>query len=416
MSRLTSFLVAGGILGVSVALAALLISQAPEPTRTEQPPQIPFVQTGVVAAGSGPIPVFGSGTVRPSAEVDIVSQAGGKVVWVNPGFLSGGRIAAGDTLFRVEEVDYQYRVQEAEANLAASRVALLKEQEQASIARFARAQHELYTSRQGNESSPDAANPLALREPQLKAARAALDRDEARLAEANLALSRTRVTAPFDGFVQEESVDVGRVVAAGQPVGRVFAANAVEIVVPLSDSDAALVPGLWSLSAGDGNRRVPVRVVGRFGEGAFAWRGYVDRGEAFLDRQTRTIDVIVRVPDPVRTGRPIDGTVPLDGSPPLLVGKFVDVEIAGREPDDYYLVPRAALRTGNEVWTVRDGGVVGIVPVQVLQRGGDNVYLTGSETGTLESGQTVVTGGIQFATEGMRVQTENDQSDEDHTP
>lgn len=413
MSRLTSFLVAGGILGVSVALAALLISRAPEPTRTEQPPQIPFVQTGVVAAGSGPIPVFGSGTVRPSAEVDIVPQVGGRVVWVDPGFQSGGRIAAGDTLLRIEEIDYRYRVQEAEANLAASRVALLKEQEQASIAR---AQHELYTSRQGNESSPDAANPLALREPQLKAAQAALDREEARLAEANLALSRTRVTAPFDGFVQEESVDAGRVVAAGQPVGRVFAANAVEIVVPLSDSDAALIPGLWSLTAGDGNRQVTARVVGRFGEGSYAWSGYVDRGEVHLDRQTRTIDVIVRVPDPVRTGRPIDGTVPLDGSPPLLVGKFVDVEIAGREPDDYYLVPRAALQSGNEVWTVRDGGVVGIVPVQVLQRGGDNVYLTGSETDTLESGQAVVTGGIQFATEGMRVQTEVDQSEEDQTP
>ncbi|MDE2728250.1 MAG: hypothetical protein OXI19_09510, partial [Gemmatimonadota bacterium] len=69
MSRLTSFLVAGGILGVSVALAALLISLAPQPTRTEQPPQVPFVQTGLVTAGSGPIPVFGSGTVRPSAEI-----------------------------------------------------------------------------------------------------------------------------------------------------------------------------------------------------------------------------------------------------------------------------------------------------------------------------------------------------------
>ena len=42
-----------------------------------------------------------------------------------------------------------------------------------------------------------------------------------------------------------------------------------------------------------------------------------------------------------------------------------------------------------------------IVPVQVLQRTNDEVYVTG----TLESGQTVVTGGIRFATEGMRVLT-----------
>ena len=394
MSRISSFIIAGTIIAVSVALAAFLISQAPEPTRTEQPPQVPFVQTSLVTAGSGPIPVFGSGTVRPSAEIDIVPQVGGKVVWVDPGFQSGGRVAAGQTIFRIEEVDYQYRVQEAEANLAASRVALLEEQEQASVAR---AQYELYSG----EASPPIANPLALREPQLNAAQAALNRDEARLAAANLALSRTKITAPFDGFVQEESVDVGQIVAAGQPVARIFATDAVEVIVPLSDSDAALIPGLWSLAAGDGNREVAVRVVTRYGDGTYAYEGYVDRGEAYLDKQTRTIDVIVCVPDPIHSGSPIDGTVPLDGSPPLLVGEFVEVEIEGLELASYYKVPRAALQSGNEVWTVNDGGVVSINPVQVLQRTNDEVYVTGA----LASGQAVITGGIQFATQGMRVLT-----------
>ena len=398
MSRISSFIIAGVIIVVSVALAAFLISLAPEPTRTEQPPQVPFVQTSLVTAGTGPIPVFGSGTVRPSAEIDIVPQVGGKIVWVDPGFQSGGRVAAGQTIFRIEEVDYQYRVQEAEANLAASRVALLKEQEQASIAR---AQYELYSGRQGDEALPSTANPLALRKPQLNAAQAALDRDEARLADANLALSRTKVTAPFDGFVQEESVDVGQIVAAGQPVARIFATDAVEVIVPLSDADAALIPGLWSLSAGDGNRGVAVRVVARYGDGTYAWDGYVDRGEASLDEQTRTIDVIVRVPDPIHAGSPMDGTVPLDGTPPLLVGKFVEVQIEGLELEGYYQVPRAALQSGNEVWVVNNSGAVSIVPVQVLQRTNDEVYVTG----TLASGQAVITGGIQFATEGMRVLT-----------
>ena len=397
MSRISSFIIAGVIIAVSVALAAFLISRAPEPTRTEQPPQVPFVQTSLVTAGTGPIPVFGSGTVRPSAEIDIVPQVGGKIVWVDPGFQSGGRVEKGQTIFRIEEVDYQYRVQEAEANLAASRVALLKEQEQASIART---QYELYSGRR----EPATANTLALRKPQLNAARAALNRDEARLADANLALSRTKVTAPFDGFVQEESVDVGQIVAADQPVARIFATDDVEVIVPLSDSDAALIPGLWSLAAGDGNRGVAARVVARYGDGTYAWEGYVDRSEASLDKQTRTIDVIVRVPDPIHSGSPMHGTVPLDGSPPLLVGEFVEVEIEGLALDSYYKVPRAALQSGNEVWVVNDGGVVSIVPVQVLQRTNDEVYVTGA----LESGQAVITGGIQFATEGMRVLTEVD--------
>ena len=401
MSRIISIVASVAIIVASVALAVFLISRAPEPVRTEKPPQIPFVQTGLIRAGSGPVPIFGSGTVWPSAEIDIVPQVGGKIVWVDPGFQSGGRVAAGQTIFRIEEVDFQYRVEEAEADVAASRVALLNEQELASIARE---QYELYSDLQENEVSPSMTNPLTLMEPQLSSAQAAFDRDEAKLAEAKLALSRTRVTAPFDGLVKEESVDVGKIVAAGQPVGRIFATDAVEVIVPLSDSNAALIPGLWSLSAGNGNRAVASRVVARYGDGAYAWEGYVDRVKANLDSQTRTIEVIVRVPDPLNSGVPVDGTVPLVGNPPLLVGKYVEVEIEGLALEEYYRTPRAALQSGNEVWVVNDGGVVDIVPVRVLQRSADELYVTGA----LGNGQAVITGGIQFATEGMRVLTEVD--------
>ena len=397
MSRIRSLMIAGAIIAVSVGLAALLVSLAPEPARTEPPPPIPFAQTGLVTAGTGPIPVFGAGTVRPSAEIAITPQVGGKVVWVHPGFRSGGRVKAGQTIFRIEEADYLYRVREAKANLAARRVALLQEEEQAAIAR---AQYELFSGSQGDTAST-AANPLTLREPQLEAARAAMDRDEARLAEANLALSRTRVTAPFDGFVREESVEVGQIVSPGRSVGGLFAAEAVEVVVALSDADAALIPGLWELEAGDGSRKVAARVVARYGGGSYVWEGYVDRGEASLDEQTRTIDVIVRVPDPFSASVPAGGAGAVGGNPPLLVGEFVEVEIQGLAMDGYFEVPRAALHAGNEVWMVNDGGVVSIVPVRVLQRADDRVFVTGD----LGSGGAVITGGIRFATEGMLVRT-----------
>ena len=395
MSRISSFIIAGVILLVSVALAALLISLAPEPTRTELPPQLPFAQTGLVTAGTGPIPIYGAGTVRPSAEIGIAPQVGGKIVWVAPGFQSGGRVQMGQMLFRIEEADFLYRVQEAEANLAVQRVALLEEEEKAEIAQ---AQYALYAASQGDSASTAAAGPLALREPQLNAARAALSRDEARLADANLALSRTKVTAPFAGFVREESVDVGQIVAAGQTVGRLFAADAVEVVVPLSDADAALIPGLWDLKAGDRVQRVAARVVTQYGDATHAYEGYVDRSEASVDEQTRTIDVIVRVPNPF----PTDATESRDRTPPLLIGTFVEVELGGLAPASYFRLPRSALQPGNEIWTVNEEGIVHIVPVRVLQRANDEVFAIGS----LDAGQRVITGGIQFATEGMRVLTE----------
>ncbi|MXW48836.1 MAG: efflux RND transporter periplasmic adaptor subunit, partial [Gammaproteobacteria bacterium] len=309
----------------------------------------------------------------------------------DPGFRSGERVVAGQLLFRIEEADYRTRVREAEAALADRRVALLQAREDAAIAR---AEYERYSGRQ------DAAGPassLTLREPQLKAARAALKREEARLTEANLALSRTRIEAPFDGFVREESVALGQLAVPGEPVGRLFAADAAEVVVPLSDADAALIPGLWTTEDGE----VSARVIADYGGIRYAWPGYVDRADVSLDERTRTIDVIVRVPDPFAAGEPLESAGGPLGDPPLLVGKFAEVAIEGLAPSDYFQVRRAALQPGNEIWAVGRDGVVRIVPVRVLQRGDDEVFVTGA----FERSQAAIIGGLQFATDGMAVRT-----------
>ena len=398
MRRWISGLLALGIVAGAVLLATFLVWLAPEPEQREVPSPLPFVTTAPVRAGSGAIPVYGAGTVRPSAEIDIAPHVGGRVVWVNPSLRSGGRIGAGETMFRIDEADYVNRLREAEAEVAERRVGMIEAEEEAAIARD---EFERFSERKGG-CGPDAEiGPLVLHEPQLAAARAALERDEARVADANLALERTRVKAPFNGFVRDESVDVGQLVNPGQSVGRLFAADEVEVVAPLSDANAALIPDLWALGAGDGQQAVSARVIAQFGPIRYAWDGYVDRADASVDDETRTIDVIVRVPDPFSAGVPVGAAQAPNGGPPLLVGKFVDVEIEGLAPERYFRVRRAALQPGNEVWTVGVGGTVTIVPVRTLQRGDDEVFVTGG----LEDGQAAITGGIQFATNGMRVRT-----------
>ena len=398
MRRGIGYLLAAAILGGSIWLATYLVSLAPEPERSEPPPQVPFARTAPVVGGSGPIPVHGTGTVRPSAEIDITPQVGGRVVWMEPAFRSGGRVEADQPIFRIEDADFLNRVREAEVAIEArlAELAVIREE-----AAFARTEFDKYARLQQEAGSPvSEAGPLALREPQLKAAQAALDREEVRLDAAKLALSRIEVRAPFDGYVLHESLETGQLVTAGQAVGRLIAADSVEVVVPLTDAAAALIPGLWNLRAGDAERRVSVRVIATYGDGRYAWRGYVDRTEVSLDEQTRTIDAIVRVFNPFASGARLAGTSGSDG-PPLLVSKFVDVEIQGIAPGSYFRVPRPALQTGHEVWVVGGDSRVSIVPVRVLQRVDDEAVVVGA----LEDGQSVITGGIQFVTEGMVVQT-----------
>lgn len=401
MSRPAGYVLSGALLVGAVAVASVLIARRPEPAPRELASRIPVALTDVVAAGSGPIVVHATGTVRPSVQIDVAAAVGGQVVWVDPAFQTGGRVRRNQVLFRLDDVDHRHRVERARADLTVQRVELLKVEEEAQVARD---QFERFRRTDGE--APADAGPLALWEPQIEAARAALDRERAALAEAELGLARTQVRAPIAGVVRSESVEAGQFLTAGRTVGQLHALDAVEVVVQIPDADAALIPDLWDLRPGVADRRVPTRVIADYGGARHAWSGYVDRVEPTRDEQTRNLDAIVRVPDPLSGGAAVGAGASGGGAdetaarPPLMVGQFVDVEIHGVTPDRYFRVPRPALRPGDEVWAVR-GDELTILPVRVLQRFGDDVYVTGA----LTAGQPVVVGGIEIATEGMAVRT-----------
>lgn len=397
MTNSRRLLTMAGIIIGAIVVAQVMIKMRPEPPRRPPEPESPFVSVETVVAGFGPILVFGSGTVRPRWEIDLAPEVGGKIVAVSPNLQSGGHVSAGEVLVRIDPADYENRVQQAEADVATQRVALLQAEEEANIARAEYEQFRARESRRGNSAAPP--SPLVLREPQLQAASAALARAEAQLRDAELALSRTEVRSPFDGRVRNEVADVGRIVAPGQSLGQIYASDAVEVVVALSDDDAVLIPNLWSLQAGDGDRSVPATVTIEYGSRRFFWEGYVDRAETALDEQSRTIAVVVSVPDPFGAGQAVEVDSKTGAAPPLLVGQFAQVAIDGVELAEYFILPRRALRLGDEVWVIAADGRVQIVAVDVLQETDERLYVIGDFT----DGQLVIVAGITVATNGMEV-------------
>jgi RND family efflux transporter MFP subunit len=404
-------LISAAVLLLAVVAAVTMVRLRPQPPRSDPPSRVPVVGTALAQPLSGRLTVRGSGTVRPRAEIDLAAQVSGRVAFVSPSLVSGGRVEAGEVLLRIEDADYRNAVLQARAQVAQDSVGVFEAEEEA---RIAEAEYEQFKKRQAERGETSEgvvaaleASRLTLRGPQLAAARAALARSGAQLADAELDLSRTEIRAPFRGVVRSESVDVGAYATLGQPLARVFSIEQLDVVVPLSDADVALLPGLWDVRAGRDSRALPARVIASFGDKLFAWDGFVDRAEAALDELSRTIDVVVRVPDPFEGGRRLvpdsAGGMTLEpgpgsgDAPPLLVGQFAEVEIKGSE-GLYVTVPRRALRESDEVWVVVDGRIR-IVPVRVIQRGGGMAYIEGS----LDPGDLVVTDGITLATEGMEV-------------
>ena len=381
------------IIGVGVLGFVLLMVLRPRPEQQEPARRMPLVTTVPADVRSGNLTVRGSGTVRPKSEIVLSPQVAGRVEWVAPAFVSGGRFQRGDLLFRIEAADYENAVEGAAATVAQRQVEVMQWEQERELARE---EYERLRAREGIEVPPDsgALGSLIFREPQLQAAKAALRSAEARLDDAHLALARTRITAPFDGLVRAKSVDIGQYVAPGQNLGSLYDTDEVEIVVPLTDAEAALVEGLWDAAAGDPDTRIPATATASFGGRTYSWEAYVDRAEGALNPETRAVDVVVRVPDPFVRDE--------SGRPPLLLGTWTDVDIRGAFEEHYVVLPRVAFRDGGAVWTVRvvqEDTVLVIEPAEALQEVEGAIYLRAD----LEPGEPVIVSPLAVVTDGMAV-------------
>lgn len=413
----------------AIAIAGLLVWLKPAPVEEERVDQVPLVQGVALEAAAGPIPVLGSGLVQAREEVTVGAQVSGRLTYVNPAFREGGRVGKGTVLLRIDPSDYQNQVRTAQAEVAAQDVAVLQAEEEVAIARdelsrFAEREKRMATRQSGTggsrilppdqieqalaarvdpaeapettgEETPAAERTLATREPQLQSAKASQEGARARLADAQLLLGRTRITAPFGGLVREENAAVGSLVQPGQALGTIVSTSAYEVRVSLTADEAALVPGLLS----GARSRIPASVTYEYGGQLYRWDAFVDRANAILDSATRNIEVFLRVPAPLSGGKLVgDGETPGRG-PPLLLGAFVEAEITGAVLESYAAIPATAVRPGNEIWVVRDGKLQ-ILPVRVIQRSDAIAYIA---TPTLSEGGLVVTNALPAPIAGMDV-------------
>ena len=293
----------------------------------------PMVKTVTVKAGKQSISISGEGTVRPLNEISLVPQVSGKLQYVAPFFVNGGAFKKGDTLLRIEPIDYELTVTLAKAKVKSSesRLQLAEQQTEA-----AKEEWRTHYADGKNQSTPPP--PLVAKEPQLSAAKAKLEADNADLNKALLSLERTELKAPFNGRVSHENVDIGQYVSPGQNLATLYSTDAVEIVLPLEEEDLAWfhVPGFTSDNSPVSSATVMARLAGQ----ALSWQGEVVRAEGKLDERTRMINVVVRVNKPYAK------------KPPLALGLFVTVRIEGCTLPHAALIPRSALRQGNMVWVV----------------------------------------------------------------
>lgn len=390
------------ILMVGVIGLALFIITRPDPPKESPTPLMPAVDVERVRPESGWLMVEATGSVRAQREVNLSPEVAGRIVGVSRAFVSGGRFNEGDILIELDSTDYVNAVTAARSQVTQRRFDVLVAREEVAAAReeFSRVQDRLSgsTVRPGaagaaaERVAPDTTGlgSLLFREPQLRLAEAALAAARAALRDAEARLERTRIRAPFDGRILSKTVDVGTYAAPGMLLAQVFGTDVAEITVPLTQSQAALIPSLGGAALAGrqaGARGQPSRPKAIIrDERGNTWEGYLDRSVGALSSESRTLTAIVRVASPY------------DQKPPLRVGTFVNVSIAAQKLGPHVRLAEDRLRRGNTVWVLEDDRLR-TRPVNVLTIENGVAIITDG----LADGDAVITTNLTVVSDSMQV-------------
>lgn len=347
------------ILIAALAGAWIIIANKPEAERGA-PPVVPVAVEAVrVQPASFQVVVRTEGTIEPRTQSTLIPQVSGVVRSISPSFRDGGFFEKGDVLVTLDPKDYELAIASAEAQVAQAESALEQELAQAEVVKN--------DWKLLGKKAPE----LGLRKPQIAAARAAVLSAKAQLERARTDLERTRIRSPYAGQVLEKSVDVGQFVSPGTVLARIYATDYVEIRLPLSPRELEFVdlPENYRDDAGKPSRDgPPVSVFADIGRSSWSWDGRIVRTEGAIDTSSRQLFVVAQVDDPYGRGP--------QGRPPLRIGQFVRAEIAGRTLEPAFVLPRGAMREGNEVLIVDADSRLERRPVSVAWSDESNVVIT----------------------------------------
>ena len=367
------------IIGALVVSALLFLSR---PKVERHPVEIkqPLVSVIPVYSKALSIPVSTRGTITPGTEISLTSEVSGQVLSVSNHFANGGFFKKGETLIKVDDIEYQVNISRAKANVSKAKQAELQ----------AKAEFKARSRVKGVKRDAYASGKA-----QWDQAKSSLQAARAELESAQLQKKRTIIKAPFDGRVRVKSVDVGQYIRPGAQLGTIYAVDVAEVRLPLSDRQLGLVDVPLRYREATESEGTPVVLKGQYGGKSYEWMGRVVRAEGGLDEKNRLLYVVAQIEDPYARD------VNQPDRPPLSAGTFVEAQIAGRYHQGVFTVPRRALRNGNQLWLVDADKRLFRRQVDVMYKGKNEVYVSGG----LNNGEQIVLSQLDIAVEGMQVRT-----------
>jgi membrane fusion protein (multidrug efflux system) len=350
-----------------------------KPQQAAAPPPPPEVVLAEVAQQNVPIVMRYSGTVKSMTRVDIIPRVSGYIF--ERYFTEGTFVKEGDPLFLIDPRPYQETVNNFEAQLMKDKATL----------KFWNAEVERYErlAKKGAASKEKRDATIAKRDTTL----AEMDKNKANISNAKLDLSFTKITAPFDGRIQQERIDVGNLVQKQRDVlTTLVQMDPIYVVFNVSRREVYRVQLLtrkgWAYPVDE----MPVEIV--LPDGApYGTKGKLDFISFVIDPTTDSLDARGIFANPRNSEL---------GGFDLIPGQYVPVKVTVGEIPDALVIPQVALvetQAGKHVYVVGGDNKVESRKVETGQ-GYDQKWVV---TKGLKKGEKVIVEGLQKVRPGVVV-------------
>lgn len=337
----------------------------------------------------------GYGRVAAVREWTAVAEVQGRVLSMPEGLAVGSIIEAGEVLLEIDSTDYELSREKALANIASveaqlseldrqeentrnsleveeriltvaqeefDRVDSLVERGASTKAALDTAQKQLLAQK---SAVTNLRNTLLLYPSKRQSLQATLLVREAELAEAERAIGKVVLRAPFRARISEQNSEQGQFVRTGDRLMVLDDISAVEITAEVQPSVFGPMMGVaFANRQGLGTVIDTTRAVDIFQQmglqaevsqtlSAFnvRWDASIVRMRGTMDADTGSLGIVVRVDEPLEGVRPIN-------RPPLNVGSFVEVIFSTPEVPEQIAIPRSAIHydeAGNSFIYLADG-------------------------------------------------------------
>jgi len=336
------------LITVFVVLTYWVMQTEPPKKKPKAKPVTPSVTAIKNEAGNHALELLAYGSVMPAELITLEAQAKGQLIALNRDFEPGGQIARGETIYSIDDREYQLNVDEANAALKKAQADIAMEAAQRKVAEK---DLEILSKRM---QLSDESKQLALRLPQQRQAEAALASAQRQLKQAQLDLSHTQRQIETNVVVVERKKVIGDTVSIGDEIGSVARADRywVELRLP-TDRIAKIQPRTNAKGS-----HVKLKANG------IDYQGELIRIHPQIDSDSRLAKVIAEIKDPLTQSRR-----------PLLLGTYVEAKIMQQPIKNAVKLPREALTSDSRVWGVDNKGLLQVEAVHLIDMDSQSAYI-----------------------------------------